>query len=177
MNRSEQHGLTLIVSLIMLIVLTLLVVSAIRFGNINLRIANNAQSEVEANAAAQVAIEQTLSLINAASNPAEIAAQPQLSVSTGGTTIKVAVAAPACKLSKNIVTTELDPGSANDQPCFEGPPPDPIFDKDGKPVGQPTACKDQQWDVTASVDDGSTGAKLTMLQGVAMRVSADVTCP
>ena len=33
-----QSGMTLVVSLIMLIVLTLLVVSAIRFGNINLKI-------------------------------------------------------------------------------------------------------------------------------------------
>lgn len=177
MSRSGQRGVTLVVSLIMLIVLTLLVVSAIRFGNINLKIAGNAQSEVEANAAAQVAIEQTLSMINAADKPSDIAAQPALSVSTGGTTIKVAVAAPACQLSKNIITTELDPSSPNDQPCFEGPAADPIFDKDGNPVAQPTACRDQQWDVSASVDDSSTGAKLTMLQGVALRVGGEVACP
>ena len=52
MSARRQKGMTLVVALVMLVVLTLLVVSAIRFGNINLRIAGNAQSEAEATSAA-----------------------------------------------------------------------------------------------------------------------------
>ena len=58
--RRRQAGLTLVVALVMLVVLTLLVVSAIRFANINLRIAGNVQEQTESIAAAQVAVESTV---------------------------------------------------------------------------------------------------------------------
>ncbi len=177
MNRHSQRGITLVVSLIMLIVLTLLVVSAIRFGNINLRIAGNAQAEAEASAATSVQLEKTVALVTAAARPNDVAAQSQISVSTGGKTYKVDVTKPACTLSKNIVTTDLDPTKAADLPCFEGGATDPIYDVNGNPVPQPTACKDQQWEVTASVADSTSGANVKMLQGMAMRVSAEVVCP
>ena len=66
-TKNRQRGATLIVGLIMLIALTLLVVSAIRSGTTNLRIAGNTQIQEEAKAAAQQAIEQYIStnLLNA----------------------------------------------------------------------------------------------------------------
>lgn len=177
MNRRAQRGITLVVSLIMLIVLTLLVVSAIRFGNINLRIAGNAQAEAEAAASAQVGLEKTLALMDAAAKPSDVNAQ-NFTVSTGGLSYTVAVTKPACVFSRNIFTTELDPTKTADKPCYEGAPTDPIFDSDGKPIPQPSACKEQQWDAQSSVADTSrSGAKVTVLQGVSMRVSAEVACP
>ena len=83
-NPHRQSGITLVVSLIMLVVLTLLVVSAIRFGNINLRIAGNAQTEAEASAATQVALEQMLQEINTTEKVDTIAAKPAVIISTGG---------------------------------------------------------------------------------------------
>ena len=44
-------------------------------------------------------------------------------------------------------------------------------------MAKPTACKDQQWDVAASIADAPTGAKVNMLQGVSLRVAAQVQCP
>jgi hypothetical protein len=177
MKRAAQRGITLVVSLVMLIVLTLLVVSAIRFGNINLRIAGNAQTEAEAAAATQVVVEKTVALINGASRPDDVAAQLQVAVSTGGADYKVDVTKPACALSKNVVTTELDPSTPADRACYEGEPTDPIFDAGGNPVPQPTACKDQQWEFSAALNDAPTGAKVTMLQGLALRVGSEVACP
>ena len=99
-------------------------------------------------------------------------------VSTGGATYKVDVKKPVCLLSKNIATTDLDPTKAADRPCFEGGDTDKLFDKDGLPVAVATACKDQQWDVSATLSDpSSSGAQVTMLQGVAVRVAAKVQCP
>ena len=174
MNRLHaQRGITLVVSLIMLIVLTLLVVSAIRFGNINLRIANNAQVEAEATAAVQVALEKAVASVAAADRPSDVAKVDTLEVSTGGATYKVTVDKPVCMLSKNVENAELDPTKASDQPCYEEKTTSDI-------VGAvaPTACKDQQWDVSASIKDGDlNGAKVTVLQGVAVRVSAEVVCP
>ncbi|MBC7620312.1 MAG: hypothetical protein H7293_15250 [Candidatus Saccharibacteria bacterium] len=54
----RQHGVSLLLSLIMLVVLTLLVVSAVRMTNSNLRTVGNMQARNEAAAAAQQAIEQ-----------------------------------------------------------------------------------------------------------------------
>jgi hypothetical protein len=181
MNRlSRQRGITLVVSLIMLIVLTLLVVSAVRFGNINLKIAGNAQTEAEASAAVSVALEKTVELVVSTPNIANIAAQDNMVVSTGGNTYKVNVSKPICTFSKNVMSDTLDYTKKADQPCFEGlDEGEVIFDETGKKVPKPTACKDQNWDITASLTDNdkASGAKITMLQGVSVRVGVEVKCP
>lgn len=177
-TRHAQSGITLVMSLIMMVVLTLLVVSAIRFGNINLKIAGNAQSEAEAVAATQVALEKVIEQVNLTPNIANVQAQPAMVVSTGGATYTVNVAKPACTFSKNIVYTELDPTKEADKACFEGADPgEIIFDKDGKPIPKPTACKDQNWDVAATLLPDSSGAQVSMLQGVSVRVGVEVQCP
>ncbi|HYF20458.1 MAG TPA: pilus assembly PilX N-terminal domain-containing protein [Ramlibacter sp.] len=177
MKAVRQSGMTLIVALVMLIVLSLLVVSAIRFSNINLKIAGNVQSETEATAAAQLALETTVKEIIGSSNIATIAAQPEVTVSTGGTSYKVAVSAPSCIFTKNINNNELDPTKSADQVCFEGTDTERLVDASGNLTTTPTACRDQQWDVQAAVNDTSSGAKVTVLQGIAVRVGAQVSCP
>jgi hypothetical protein len=180
MNRHRQAGITLVVSLIMLIVLTLLVVSAIRFGNINLRIAGNAQSQAEADAATQVSLEKTLELMNdPATKVDSVPAQSGLVVSTGGASYTLNVSKPACNLSNNVVTTQLDPRKAADRACFGGGNTDPVFGPDGKPIPQPSECKDQIWEVGAQLaaDSSQSGTQLTMVQGVSLRVGSEVKCP
>jgi Tfp pilus assembly protein PilX len=171
--------MTLVVALVMLVVLTLLVVSAIRFGNINLKIAGNAQVETEATAAAQVAVESTLKTMIASSDISAIDAQPALSVPTGGVTYTVAVTKPTCLFTKNVPTSDLDPTKTADQACFEGTDTDKLLDASGKLTTTPSACRDQQWDVQADLvgDTTSSGAKLTILQGASVRVGASVQCP
>lgn len=175
--KSQQSGMTLVMSLIMLMVLTLLVVSAVRFGNINLKISGNAQTETEATAATQVAIEQTLKLVKAAPKIDSMVAQPPVVVSTGGASYSVKVEKPACVLSKNIKNIELDPSKTDDRLCFGTADPDKLVGSDGKLVEAPTSCKGQQWDIAATTSDISTGAQVSMLQGVSLRVSAEVQCP
>ena len=175
--KRRQSGITLVMSLIMLMVLTLLVVSAVRFGNINLKISGNAQTETEATAATQVAIEQTLKQVVAADRIDSIAAQPAVAVSTGGASYTVNVAKPACVLTKNIKNIELDASKANDRLCFGSADPDKLVGSDGKLMEAPTSCKGQQWEIAATTSDSSTGAQVSMLQGVSLRVSAEVQCP
>jgi Tfp pilus assembly protein PilX len=55
--RVKQRGATLLVGLIMLVLLTLMAVSAINISTVNLHITGNVQAQVEAAAAAQQAIE------------------------------------------------------------------------------------------------------------------------
>ena len=176
MSGRGQSGMTLVVALVMLVVLTLLVVSAIRFGNINLRIAGNAQSEAEATSAAQVAVETMVNKINAAANISSLTSQT-MSVSTGGGTYTVSVTKPGCIFNKPINNSDLDPTKTSDQACFETTDTEKLVTSGNTLTTAPTACKDQQWDVQASVDDSKSGAKTSMLQGVSVRVGAEVQCP
>jgi Tfp pilus assembly protein PilX len=176
MSARREKGMTLVVALVMLVVLTLLVVSAIRFGNINLRIAGNAQSEAEATSAAQVAVETMVNNINAAANISSLTSQT-MSVSTGGGTYTVTVTKPGCIFNKPINNSDLDPTKTSDQACFETTDTEKLVTSGNTLTTAPTACKDQQWDVQASVDDSKSGAKTSMLQGVSVRVGAEVQCP
>jgi Tfp pilus assembly protein PilX len=175
-TRFHQRGMTLIVSLIMLVVLTLLVVSAIRFGNINLRIAGNTQVQSEATAAAQVGVEQTVASAVAGTSLSSMPATTT-TISTGAVSYSVAVAKPVCNTTVNIDPTTLDPSKAVDRPCFGAGDTDKLIDSTGKLTTAPTECKSQQWDISASVGDGSSGTSVTILQGAALRVGAQVSCP
>ncbi|WP_332814656.1 pilus assembly PilX family protein [Ramlibacter sp.] len=177
MTSRRQAGMTLIVALVMLIVLSLLVISAIRFSTVNLKIVGNVQSETEATAAAQLALESKVQEMVDSENLSTIEAVAAVNVSTGGATYKAAVEKPGCVFTKNINNSDLDPTKAADQACFEGADTEKLLDASGNLTNAPTACKDQQWDVSASVADAATGAKVTVLQGVAVRVGAHVTCP
>lgn len=172
----RQSGATLIVSLIMLTILTLLVVSAIRFGIINLKIAGNMQAEVEATAAAQVAVEQVFQqMVMPGANIAAIDKQT-VDVNTGAANYRVNVDKPICVFSKPIVNSELNPARPADVPCFESSDADKLIDSAGALTTTLSACKDQQWDVGATVTDGSTGVNVSVLQGMAVRVAANVLC-
>lgn len=59
---NQQRGATLLVSLIMLVVLTLFVISAINLTSVNLRIAGNMQIQKEIEAAAQIGIEKIITV-------------------------------------------------------------------------------------------------------------------
>jgi hypothetical protein len=106
-----------------------------------------------------------------------ILAQPALAVSTGGMSYNVNVAKPTCVLTKNIKNVELDPTKNDDRLCFGTSDPDSLVGSDGKLLAAPTSCKGQQWDIAATTGDPLTGAQVSMLQGVSLRVSAEVQCP
>lgn len=178
-DNKDQRGITLVVTLIMLVVLTLMVVSAIRFGNINLKIAGNVQSQSEATAATQIAIERVLEQVKTAPNIDAIAASNVNSppITAGGQSYKVAWTAPKCTLTKPVSNADLSPTRPSDIPCYESADADKMIDASGKTTTSPSACNDQHWGVEASVDDATTGTKVTTAQGFSVRVSAQVQCP
>ena len=171
-----QRGTSLIISLIMLVLLTLLAVSAIRFGVVNLKIAGNAQVQTEATTAAQSTIENLIEEINAAENIDAIQARAAAAVSTGSQNYPVAVVKPACNVSVPVLNQDLDTSSAADVPCFESADTDVAYKPDGTPIGKLSACNRQQWDLQVTVNDPATGAAFTMVQGLSVRVPAQVAC-
>jgi Tfp pilus assembly protein PilX len=63
-RRQAQHGATLVIVLIMLVILTLFAIAAINLSSSNLKVIGNMQARTAAEAAASYAIEDTMSSIN-----------------------------------------------------------------------------------------------------------------
>lgn len=177
-TRTRQGGATLVVGLVMLVVLTLLVVSAIRAGNINMRIAGNTQLQQEAAAAAQVAIEQVIST-NFTANP--VGQTVNVDIDNNGTTdYSVTVKPQVCNSSLALTNASLDPTNAADQPCISTSTAHNTGLMTQGTVAAATGqswCYAQQWDVEADVQDANSGAQAVAHQGVALRVPAGTSCP
>lgn len=170
--KKNQSGVTLIVSLIMLVALTLLVVSAIRTGNTNLRIVGNMQVESETTAATQQAIEQLLDTDFTAAPVAE-----NVPIVMGAVTYTVNVAAPECTHSVPVSKSELDATDPDDQLCFAEQDPLAVVGADGKQIYSASKCKTQSWEISAGVSDtASTGAETDLTQGISRRTYLPTAC-
>lgn len=148
--KSRQRGATLVVGLVMLVVLTLLVVSAIRSSNTSLRIVGNMQHQNEAKAATQQIIEQIISNI-ANFNAAPTTSQTfNIDINNDGTNdYSIVVLPPACKF---------------------------ITSATGYQYGA-SAPKETYWDIQAIATDMTYGTTITVHQGVKVRLGVNATCP
>jgi hypothetical protein len=157
--RSKQTGLALVVGLIMLVVLTLLVLSAIHSGTVNLRIAGNMQSQDEARAVAQQAIEQFASdyrnfctnLPPGACIPPSPGGKPATGydINNDGTSdYVVVVSKPVCRRAAAQI-----PARSTD--CASG-------------VRAGLYCWDTLWEVTANASDSRSGVLQTVTGGFAI---------
>ncbi|HEY6095964.1 MAG TPA: pilus assembly PilX N-terminal domain-containing protein [Gallionellaceae bacterium] len=165
-HQCRQHGATLITALVMLIVLTLLVISAIRSSSTNLRIAGNMQIKEEAIAAAQQATELVISN-NFSGNPAAAASSVGVDINKDGVVDYTAnVQTPLCNNSTNLPANQPNLPSQ----CYASGKYDP------NGMGG-SNCAAQQWDVQTTVVDAITGAAATLHQGVAVTVLKDTQCP
>jgi Tfp pilus assembly protein PilX len=158
----RQRGLTLFVAMIILVMVTLLVVSAFRVSNTNLKLVSGMQGRQEAIASAQVAIEQVLSSSFFTQNPTIVAATP-IGVdinNDGNDDFTVTMDTPRClrtapvMLSSPPTQTELDCAGSSRYPA----------------ATTPTWCSNTIWEVSATTTDKLTAAQTTVRQGVGMTV-------
>lgn len=173
--KSTQRGATLLVGMIMLVLFTLLAISAFRTSTAYFRVVGNMQHQSEAIAAAQSALNQVLSkgtyFITPATSPTSI------DVDINGDTVTdytVAIVPPCLLSTVAIKVTELNPKLADDLKCL------------GSAVGKNTGllsvqaggtlseCSRVQWRVVASVTDANTGANARLTEGVAVRMDRTV---
>ncbi len=175
----KKKGETLIMVLIMMVVLTLLVISAIRAGTTNLRIVGNALMQAEVSAAAQQATEQVMSS-NFTANP--VAQDIAVDINSDGTPDYTASINPRCTGSIAITNADLNPAVAADTPCISSGAAQQTglmvsgVAATGTLTGQ-SWCYLQQWELQTSVTDSNTGATAATVQGVAVRVPAGTNCP
>lgn len=148
--KNAQRGATLLVGLVMLVVLTLLVASALRSSTVNLRIAGNMQAKSEAAAAAQQAIEQAISSPAIFYAPAAQVVQVDIN-HDGAADYTVNIDPPTC--------LKMTP-AAGYSALFAA-----------------SAPQDSNWDIKSTVTDNRTGAKVVLHQGIKVRLAAGSLCP
>ena len=149
LKRSREAGSTLLVSVIMLVLLTLFVLSAINSSLINLRIAGNTQAQDEARAAGQQAIEQFVSsYANFYPTPASVPSTGYDINNDGTADYQVSIATAACKSARQ----QIPPRSTV---CANG-------------VKSGVFCWDTTWEVTAVATSSKTGTSQSVTQGVSI---------
>jgi len=150
-----QRGAILIVSLIMLMVLSLLAISAIRMSTMELRSINSTQARLEGLSAAQRAIDQILNS-NFAANIGGVANTYSIAVDAGKS-YPVQVRTPCLKQRETILNSELNRSNPEDEKCYAG---GTIW----------SDCARTMWELTASVNEGFFGVNVQVQQGVGIRM-------
>lgn len=145
-----QRGVTLVVGLIMLVLITLVVTSAFMLSSTNLKSVGNMQFRDEALAAANKAIEQAL-----ASPFTDAPSSSQIDVdidNDGANDYVVDIEAPTCVRSAEVASAVSTPGSGSSITLSFAPAPPPNFNT--------------VWDFDATVTDAGSGASIRVRQGV-----------
>jgi heme exporter protein D len=180
-----QRGATLIVALIMLVALALLAVSAVNTSTTNLRVVGNTQSRQEALAAAQAAVELTISTPLFITSAAAVAAAPiPVDVDGNGAADYEARLSPkpACYRVRVLKINELDPNSSADLACLgSGAAHTAGIEVAGAaPVTGDSLCADSDWNIRAVVADARSSASVAVNQGISVRslsTDTDNACP
>lgn len=164
----RQEGATLFIALVMLVMITLLVVSAFRVSTTNLKVVSSMQGQQESIVAGQSAIDLTLSSAKFTEEPTFVGATPvNVDVNGDGTpdyVVSLNNPKPTCLKARATLPQDLDLSNPNDKPCLGSA-------RIG--AGSMTSfCTDTVWEVTATTKDTITSAETTIRQGVALRVDA-----
>ncbi|MGH8662064.1 MAG: pilus assembly PilX family protein [Burkholderiales bacterium] len=175
----RQRGTTLVIALIMLVVITLLAVSSLGTTNMNLKVVGNMQSRGEALQATQQAIETVISTPLFIANPANAVLNPCGTANTlcadlsGDGTPDYTTRlnpAPSCVAVKAIKVSELNFSNAEDLGCAAGQAQQ--FGVTGAAIGD-SLCANATWDITAETTSSISRTRVTVTQGVAVRINAD----
>lgn len=178
--RKSQQGATLVIALIILVLLALLGTSAYQTSTTDLKASGNMQARTEALNAAQEAIETVISSSQFVSDPANAVATPCGAANTlcsdynGDGVAEYTTRltpAPACVAVKVIKVAELDLASSDDLGCVVGQ--SQLFGVAGAGGGGDSLCANSTWQVTAEASSASSGAKVTVSQGIGIRVGVD----
>jgi Tfp pilus assembly protein PilV len=186
--RSRQHtrGVTLIVVLIFLLLVTMLSISAIRASTGNLRVVQNMTLRQEAAGAAQAAIETVIS--TPAFQAASAAVASTVNVDVDGDNVNdyavTVTPADACSKIRALRNAELPRNAATGLPtaawirCDSGQAGGAGGVGTGLIEGGTTPtvtgasyCVETHWNVEAAVTDARTGASVVVDQGVAVPYS------
>lgn len=194
MKRHAQQGVTLIISLIMLVLLTIMALTSFNIGKSSLQVVGNAQEQAQVQNAAQTMLNQVVSaptfvespgaVLDNSNCPSGITAPANSRCvdlnGDGKTVIVVAMSPqPACVQAAPIPASSLNLStvSSEDWGCTLRDRQD--FGMEGVESGD-SLCANSLWEINAEATDPVSSAKAVVTQGVSMRVSKDAVataCP
>lgn len=160
-----QRGATLLVGLILLLVLTMLALSAFNWSTVQLRVIGNSQTRQESIAAATVALQKTLSTAEFMLNTAAVASTPVIvDVDQNGTPDYTVTIVPTCTSSIPYLNAQLNVNDAEDFKCFVS---QELFD--GKSL-----CARTSWELEARASDlHRMGSSSTVYEGITVRAGLE----
>lgn len=188
MNRwSRQSGMTMVIALVLLAILTLVIVTSFRVGQTTLGIVGNMQSRTEAEMAADSAIQEAISTVRVFQTPGTVFLNPCNNANNtrcydvnGDGTNDVTVTLtpqPACVQAQIISNAALNLAVPADAVCAAGSGNQ--FGIQGAASGD-SLCANSVWEVVAQARDTATGAEALVTEGVAIRVASEdiaTSCP
>lgn len=176
----RQRGMTLIVALVMLVLITLLAMSTFNLGKSSIQVVNNMQNRDEGVAASRRVLDEAMSGTrffetpeDALNTPCEKSNQRCHDINGDGTAdIVTTLSQPSCVKVRNIKTSELDLANTEDQGCSLGTPND-FGTVGGAAQKGDSMCADSTWEMTATSEDKHVQSKAEVVQGVGVRISTD----
>ena len=177
----SQRGLSLVVGLIMLFIMTLIAIASFQLGSDHTVVVANAQQRNEGIDAAQQAIEIVVNSVSFTQNPA--VAIPTSNCSGGGAnrwcvdtngdgthdfTVTL-TPQPSCVTAASIPMSQLDFAMANDLACVAGSRQD--FGVAGATSSSDSLCANTTWEISAQAADAATGTMANVVQGVSLRIA------
>lgn len=180
--KRRESGATLIVALVMLVLMMLLSATAFRLHKSNLQVVANTQQRSATAAAAEAAIQQTVSTTQFATTPAAAIVNPCNGVANtvctdvngDGTPDVTTTVTPTCLSTHPIPVASLDYSKPEDAGCLVGSSQD--FGVAGA-ANNNSLCADMTWDVQAAATDNISSTKYQINQGTSVRVAATTNCP
>jgi hypothetical protein len=171
----RQRGTALLIALILLAAITFLSVSAFNAGTANLRSVANSEAISEATAAAQAAIDRTISSSLFTTQPEAVAAAP-IGVDIDGDGSEdyqpMLRPAPACTRVAPLRMSDLDPADAADLACMGSSVSrtSGIDSPDASSEAGKSLCANSEWLIRAQASHTRTGVAVALVQGVGVRI-------
>lgn len=166
-----QRGATLVVGLIMLVLLTLLGISAVNTSSSYFKVIGNMQYQAEASAAVQSAMNQVLSHGNYFTDPTTAPSSIGVDINGDANSDYTVTIVRPCLLSAITITiSELSPENSDDLKCLGS-----AVGRNTGVMGQNTGaaasdCSRVTWRVTATVSDPLTRATAQLTEGASVRM-------
>ena len=171
----RQKGITLVVTLLFLVIISMYAVSSYNSSTTNMRAAGNMIVRQEALSAAQETIERTISNKLFTTDPTAVAGVAY-QVDVDGDSVAdysaMLTPKPSCHRTRVIKLTELDPAKSADIACMVSAVSGTSgIEVEGAPIGAgDSMCATTEWNVRAAVTDMRTSTRVAVNQGIGIRV-------
>lgn len=178
-----QRGMTLVVALILLGLMTIMAIASFNVGRISMEIIGNMQQRSEIVAAANGAIQEAISTRRLVDTPGSIFLAPCTGsntrcfdangdgVATADEIVVTLTPTPTCVQAQSIANASLNFSTVGDSDCSVQVD-QTQFGIQGGVTGN-SLCANSVWEVVAVATDAVTGATVTVTEGVAVLVGTN----